>query len=140
HHPQVGTGLAQRMQAALGQREVDRTPARVAVQPRIATAFEHFHLPATLRELSRQQGTGKAGTDDGDRLSSASVQGGVPSLGGAVNSPAGRNRVSGGPAQDFSVRSKGQEFARRRGDMRCRRAARQTATARANRSTPTWVL
>ena len=54
------------MQAALGQRQVDRAAAGIARYARIAAAFEHIDLPATLREQGRQQCAGEAGTDDGE--------------------------------------------------------------------------
>src|SRR5690606_31695 len=53
-------------QPALGQREVDRTATGVAVQARVAAAFEHLHPPAALGEQGGKQGAGEAGADDGE--------------------------------------------------------------------------
>jgi len=66
-HRTVGAGLAQGMQAALGQREVDRAAAGVAVQSRIAAAFEHVDAPAALRQQGGEEGAGQPGADDRER-------------------------------------------------------------------------
>jgi hypothetical protein len=64
-HRLGGPGLAQRVQAALGQRQVDRAPAGIAGHPRIATALEHVDLPAAPRQQRRQERAGEARADDG---------------------------------------------------------------------------
>ena len=67
HHRLVGAGLAQCMQAAFGQRQVDRAPAGIAFHARVATPFEHIHRPAAAGQQDRQQGAGQAAANDGDR-------------------------------------------------------------------------
>ena len=65
-HRGIGFGRAQRVQAAFGQRQVDRAAAGIPGYTGIAAALEHIDLPATLREQGRQQCAGEAGTNDGD--------------------------------------------------------------------------
>src|SRR5690606_7240154 len=48
-----------------GQGEIDRTAAGIAVQARVAAAFEDVDLPAPAGEQGGEQGPGQAGTDDG---------------------------------------------------------------------------
>jgi hypothetical protein len=57
---------AQRLQAALGQREVDRTPAEETRTARIGPLLEHLQRKAMLRQLPRQQGAHQAAADEGD--------------------------------------------------------------------------
>ena len=61
-HIGVCTGLAQCVQAAFGQCEVDRAATRVAVDAWIAAALEHLDLEAALRQQRRQQCAGEAST------------------------------------------------------------------------------
>src|SRR5690606_16422932 len=57
--------------ATLGQRQVDRAAAGIAVDARVAAALEHLHAPPALRQQRGQQRPGQAGADDGDPLSFA---------------------------------------------------------------------
>lgn len=56
----------QRLQPALGQRQVDRSPAGEPVPARVRPAFEHLDLESALREQRRQQRADQAGADDRD--------------------------------------------------------------------------
>src|SRR5207342_1661969 len=65
-HRAIRARGAQRVQAAFGERQVDRAPARVPAHARIAPALEHIDRPAALREQRGEQAAGKAGPDDGE--------------------------------------------------------------------------
>ena len=65
HHRALQTGQAQAVQAAFGQREVDRAPAEIADAARIRTPFEHAHLFAASRQQQGQQAAGQACADQG---------------------------------------------------------------------------
>jgi len=67
----VGTGLAQCVQSAFGQGEVDRATAGVAVHARVAASLEHVHRPAAPGQQDGEQGAGQAAADDGDIALSA---------------------------------------------------------------------
>ena len=61
------------MQAAFGEREVDRAPAGVARDARIAPAFVDGHGEAALREQCREQRADQAGADERDVPSRAFI-------------------------------------------------------------------
>ena len=55
-HDFIGqSGQTQAMQTAFGQREIDRTPARVTGLARIGPALEYANRKPTLRKQGRQQ-------------------------------------------------------------------------------------
>ena len=64
HHRVVGIGRAQRMPAALGQRQVDRAPAAVTLHAWIAAFLVQVDVPAALAQQDAEQGAGEAGADD----------------------------------------------------------------------------
>ena len=65
--------FGQRLDAALGQAEVDRPAALGAVDARILAAFVHIHAVAALGQRQRQQRTGQPAADDRDPSRSARV-------------------------------------------------------------------
>ena len=65
-HVVVDTGGAQRVQAALGQCEIDRAAAGIAMYARVAATLEQVHLPALPREQRREQWARQAGADEGE--------------------------------------------------------------------------
>ena len=67
HRARVGEpGLAQRVQTALGEREIDRAAAEETVHARIGPAFENFDTESPLRQQRSQQRTDQSGADDRD--------------------------------------------------------------------------
>ena len=67
-HRLVQSGLSQCMQAAFGQREVDRASAFVADRTRVGAFLEHLDRPTSAREQGREQRASKASAGDGDGL------------------------------------------------------------------------
>ena len=68
HHLLGQAGLTQAVQAALGQRQVDRASAFVAFATGVGALLENLDVPAALRQQGGEQGTGQAGADHGDFL------------------------------------------------------------------------
>ena len=65
-HVFVQSGCTQRMQATLGQREVDRAARFVAAHALVGAFFQHIDMPAAARQQGSQQGTGESGAGDED--------------------------------------------------------------------------
>ncbi len=59
-------GLAQRMDAAIRQRQVDRAACIHVDLAQVRAAFEHLHLPALPREVDGHQRAGQACAQDRD--------------------------------------------------------------------------
>ncbi len=64
----VQSRLTQRMQAAFGEREVDRTAAFVTDGARVGAFLEHLDRPSGAREQGGKERTGEACAGDGDGL------------------------------------------------------------------------
>jgi hypothetical protein len=62
------TDFGERLDAALGKAEIDRTAAFGAGDPRIAATLEHIDFVTALRQRQREQRAGETATDDRDPL------------------------------------------------------------------------
>ena len=66
HDRPVEVDAAQCVETALGDRQVDRSPALRCAGTRVRTPFVDAHRLAPPREVAREQAAGEAATDDGD--------------------------------------------------------------------------